>query len=408
MSFLKKMFGGASFAEQRTEADALFDAKKYGEAKLAYDRAVSNAKGAADTEVAHCKERVAACCDAIARDRMKYAAELLAHGDLELAREELNGARDTAAGEATRREAERRLEALERTDARDNAEVVALDDDEQYMTLAGAWEEEQMEEYDNYGESFRAAMLALYREEFKKAREILEALASEHEKGAYLQYELGRAQLLDGDLAKGKASLQLFLSRIGPDEGGDARRGAHGELARLFDEAGDMESAVGEFQKAIEAFEEDPRPYIALGNYLRTKGLAAEAVEVLQAALLVMDTERRDPFVLQELGLSHAAAGNAGEAVALLEEVISAFTARRDFDYPPEGTVALAALHEKAGNVQRAADLIRSLAQGNDRVNHLKYHREAERLLTKLGMHEEAKRMAQRAAELEANSRDDR
>ena len=43
MSFLKKMFGGASFAEQRTEADALFDAKKYGEAKLAYDRAVSNA-----------------------------------------------------------------------------------------------------------------------------------------------------------------------------------------------------------------------------------------------------------------------------------------------------------------------------------------------------------------------------
>ncbi|MBK8173245.1 MAG: hypothetical protein IPK60_23325 [Sandaracinaceae bacterium] len=58
--------------------------------------------------------------------------------------------------------------------------------------------------------------------------------------------------------------------------------------------------------------------------------------------------------------------------------------------------------------MQRAADLIRSLAQGNDRVNHLKYHREAERLLTKLGMHEEAKRMAQRAAELEANSRDDR
>lgn len=403
MSFLKKMFGGASFEDLRAEGDSLFSERKFGEAKLSYDRAIAAAKAAPEGDVAHCKTRVAQCCDAIAKDRMKYAAELARDGELELAREELSAARDTAVGAATIREAERKLEELERTDARENAtDVPTLDDDEQYMTLSGNWEEEQTEEYDGYGEDFRTALLSLYREDYKKARALLEALEQANPKAAYLLYELGRAQLLDGDIEKGKTTLQLFLTRIGPDEGGEARRAAHGEIARLFDEAGDMESAIGEYQKAIDALEDDPRPYISLGNYLRTKKLAAEAVQVLEAALVVMDSERRDPFVLQELGLSHAAAGNDEHAVSILEEVVSSFTARRQFDYPPEGTVALAQLHEKHGNIQRATDLFRSLAEGSDRVNHLRYHREAERLLTKLGKHDEAKRMGQRAAELEA------
>lgn len=402
MSFLKKMFGGSSFAEIVAEADQHYDAKKFGEAKLAYDRALRSSKEASEADVARCKERVSACCNAIAEVRMAHAAEHVKHGELDLAREELLGAKETAVSAETIRKAELMLESLERTDARANAtEVVNLDDDEQYATIAATWEDEQLDEYDDYGESFRTAMLAMYKEDFKKARAILEGLVREHEKAAYLHYEAGRAQLLDGDTVQGKASLETFLSKIGPDEGGEARRAAHNEIARLYDEAGDMENAIGEFQKAIEALEEDPRPYISLGNYLRTKSLAAEAVQVLEAALDVMNSERRDPFVLQELGLAHAGAGNDDDAMTILDEVITSFSARQNYDFPPEGTVALAALHEKKGNAQRAADLYRSLAQGSDRANHLRYHREAERLLTKLGLHDEAKRMAQRAAELE-------
>lgn len=403
MSFLKKMFGSASFAELVADADRLFDGKKFGEAKLAYERAVGASKGAPEGDVARVKERVATCCDAIAKERMTYAAELTRDGALELAREELAAAKETAVGAATIRDAELQLEALERADARSNAtDAIVLNDEEQYATIAATWEDEQMEEYDDYGESFRTAMLAMYNEDFKTARSILDGLVSQHEKAVYLHFESGRARLLDGDSAGGKASLEKFLSSIGPDEGGESRRAAHNELARLFDEAGDMESAVAEFQKAIEALDEDPRPYISLGNYLRGKKLAAEAVEVLQAALVVMNSERRDPFVLQELGLAHAGAGQDAQAVKVLEEVMSSFTARQQYDYPPEGAVTLAALHEKNGNTQRAADLYRSLAQGSDRANHLRYHREAERLLNKLGLHDEAKRMAQRAAELEA------
>ena len=60
MGLFGKLFGG-SFDDGRKEADALFDAKKYGEAKLAYDRALDKRKGAREDDVVHCLARVRAC-----------------------------------------------------------------------------------------------------------------------------------------------------------------------------------------------------------------------------------------------------------------------------------------------------------------------------------------------------------
>jgi hypothetical protein len=57
----------------------------------------------------------------------------------------------------------------------------------------------------------------------------------------------------------------------------------------------------------------------------------------------------------------------------------------------------LAKLHEDDGNLARAADLFGTLAKGEDVLNHGLYHREAGRLLEELGLHDEARRMRERA-----------
>ena len=43
MSFFKKLFGGQSFEDERKRADELYDAKQWGEAKLAYEALVGRA-----------------------------------------------------------------------------------------------------------------------------------------------------------------------------------------------------------------------------------------------------------------------------------------------------------------------------------------------------------------------------
>ena len=52
------------------------------------------------------------------------------------------------------------------------------------------------------------------------------------------------------------------------------------------------------------------------------------------------------------------------------------------------------------GNDVRAADLYSSLARGSDKANHLTYHRHAARVLERLGLDDEARRMLVRAAGL--------
>ena len=40
MSFLKRLFGGGSFADERSDADRSFDEGRYAEARISYERAI--------------------------------------------------------------------------------------------------------------------------------------------------------------------------------------------------------------------------------------------------------------------------------------------------------------------------------------------------------------------------------
>jgi tetratricopeptide (TPR) repeat protein len=138
-----------------------------------------------------------------------------------------------------------------------------------------------------------------------------------------------------------------------------------------------------------------------MAAYLVREGLPAEAVELLSDAIATLEQDGQRQWRLSlELGLAHAAVGEDGRAIELLEGVVAYLAARTGVDLPPECALPLAELHEKTGNPTRALDLYNVLASGSDARNRYTYHRQAARLLRELGHAVDARRMLQRAAEL--------
>lgn len=401
MSFFKRLFGTTTEAEDRTEADRLFDAASFFDARLAYEK-LKERRDASESTRAHADARIARCFDALAEARIAEAERLLADGELELARGELATAAELARTVSIRKRAARMLDGAEKRDARKVAQLdTHQSDDERWVMLAGTWSEAQLEEYDTYGEELRAALLAMDAGDAKTARPTLETLARDHEAdGVYLFVELARARSRTDEEAGAVRALSLFLDRVPDDDRSEARVNGYVFLAQLAERDGNDEKAVEELQRAIDAMPDDPRPLVNMGVFLRTRGEAEPAVTILEAALGLLDEDQPTWPVQVELALAKRDAGESAEAIDILERIVRGFLTRSQTNLPAIVAVPLAELQEKAGNLGRAADLYSTLARGSDRENHLLYHREAGRLLTQLGLRQEARRMLTRASAL--------
>ena len=398
---LGNLFKKRTLEEQVAEADSLFDAKRFGDAKLVYDRVASRAGKAAPEVCARAEARAATCCDLLAVKRAREAVQLYENGEEELAKEELRHALETARSDSAGAEVKELARALERIEAVEQArEPAPLSDEERLMLITSSWEPLQAEELESYGEPLLQAALALELGQAERALALLLPLSAAARAASYLWLEIGRAQLTRSALDEAELSLRTFLARIGPDEGGAARLMAHRELARIAHERGDREAAVAELEAAAEALADDPRPLLDLGNYLRVIDRASEAVEVLELCAAAFGDNEVEWPVTMELGLACAGAGDQARAIKLLEGVLTALLAKGQKDLPPPAAVALAGLHEQAGNLTRAADLYRALTQGSDSENHGSYHLEAARLLDVLKLTDEATRMRDRARAL--------
>jgi tetratricopeptide (TPR) repeat protein len=416
---LRNLFRKKDLSELTAEADTLFAEQRFGDAKLAYDRAAERAHK--DKHPAHValEARASECCDQLALKRAHEAEELHESGQDELAREELRHALDTARSASAQeqvREVARRLEGKEAV--AEAQEAAPLSDEEHLMLITSSWEPLQAAELESYGEPLLEAALAIERGDGEAAARGLQALLQGAPSASYLWLELGRAQLARAALgasstdealaAHGKAArleeaeqaLRTFLTRIGPEEGGAARLLAHRELARIAHERDDREAAIAELEAAAEALSDDPRPLLDLGNYLRLIDRPRESVEVLELCAAAFGDNEVEWPVTMELGLACAAAGDEPRATRLLEGVLEALLAKGHADLPPAAVVALAKLHEGVHNAARAADLYRTLTRGSDVDNHARYHLEAARLLDVLKLTDEAARMRERARAL--------
>lgn len=407
MSWLGKLLSGPDAGELRARGEALLADGRPGEAKLAFERALERLrKGGGTDEVAEVEARIAACGDALARDRIAEAAAYPAEA-AEHARKALDDAAEVARSEAVRAEVEAAREALERADAREAAadEPAPLTDEERLALLAGTWEGPQADEYEAHGEVLDRALLALAGGDGETAREAIEGLLAAATEPVYLHLEHARACAACDDLDGTRAALERFLAGA-PRGVGDARLAARLELSRLLAEVEGFDAAVAALERAIEEHPADHRPLFQLGAFLRSEGHAEEAVEVLRAGAELVDETRPDWRLLQELGLAHRDAGQEAEAVDVLEGVLGLFAAQRATTLPGETLEALAGLHEASGNPTRAADLWRTLADGAPPSTAVRYHLEAARLVDGLGHGDEARRLLRRAAGLAEGDED--
>lgn len=400
MRMWARFFGRKPFTSVMAEADRLFQRKEYGQAKLTYGRAL----GCADTPAERAPEilsRINACGDAIARSRLAEAIRLFEEGSVDLAEEELLHALDTAVCQELQQTIRARLEGCRTPAARRSAESLAeLDDDSRFLALGGHWEDDQQVEYDGYGERFRAAFLRLHEGRVEVAARDLEALLADVPDAQYLWFEVGRARLGNGDRQGAIEALGTFLRRLDPQKGGDARLSAYMTLAAIAGERDDIEGALEYYGDAVRNMPEDPRPYLAMGAFMRRNELTEESVDVLESGLAVLGDEQPHYLLWQELGLAYSDVGRTEEAIRWLEKTIAFFTSRKQFDVPAESALMLARLYEQEGNLGRAADLLKLLAEGSDRDNLFSYHVEAGRVLASLGATEEAQQMAIRATDL--------
>lgn len=396
MSLFKKLFSTDPEALRR-KAEALFEAGDFGPAKLAYEKAID---ASPEHERASLRARSVACADGIARQRIAEARAYLDQGVIELAELELQGALEVAHDEAIRGEAQAMLDGLEARDAQTQAHTSELTDEEQIALLMGQWEEAQADEYEAYGEELVSALLSLQRERFEEARSALELLLEHAESPRYLFLEVGRARLVTDDAEGGKDALDAFLRALDTGEANEAKVAVNLTLARLADDEGRFEEAMKRFEAAVEAVPDDYRPYLAMGAFLRDKGHAEEALEVLQTAMTLSQSAAIDWRLLEEVGLAHEHLGQSAEARIFLERVVEFFTSRQVMDLPPATATTLARLYEAEGRAGRAADMYRALSQGSDRPSHARYHYEAGRLLQVAGLEDEARRMLTRAEAL--------
>lgn len=397
---LRTLFGKRDLGELEREAEQLFGAGKLGEAKLAFDRVAERARKDRPERIAWAESRAAECCDLLALARANDALKLHAEGHVEQAHGELAHALETARSEDAQRQINEIGRELERREALEQTEDVApLGDEERWLLISGSWEPAQAEELERYGAPLEQALLALEGGEPERALPTLQELLERDAEASYLWLELGRVQLSLGKLEEAETALRRFIARIASDEGGTARLLAHRELARLAHERGEHERAITELEACAEALGDDPRPYLDLGNYLRAIERPREAVEVLDLCVSLYGDNTVEWPVTMELGLACAGANDA-RATPLLESVLAKLLSGGQRDVPPLLATTLADLHEKSGNLARAADLYRTLSEGSDAANRAHYHEQAARLLDVLSLTDEAARMRARAAAL--------
>ncbi|HSN83410.1 MAG TPA: tetratricopeptide repeat protein [Polyangiales bacterium] len=393
MSLFKKLFS-ADPAGLEKKADTLYAAGDYGPAKLAYEKALVAAPVEARPDLETTMRR---CLDAIARGRIDEAKAYLKQGAIELATQELEGALEVAVDETARAEASALLDGLEAEDARTQAASLEMTDEERIALLMGQWEESQADEYEAHGDDLLRALVMLHKEEVGDALGQLEALLETAAAPRYLWLEIGRARLLNEDLTGGRDALERFVAAMDEGEAVEAQLAANLTLARLADDRGEFEGAMRHFEAALHTRPDDYRPYLAMGAFLRDKGHAQEALDVLRTALELSRTSGTDWRLLEELGLASEQVGKADDARSFFEQVIEFFTNHQIADFPPPTATALARLYESQDRLERAADMYRALSQGSDREHHALYHYEAGRLLQAIGLTDEARRMLTRA-----------
>jgi hypothetical protein len=347
-----KLFGKRPLEALFAEAGDLEARGELGEAKLAFDRAADRGEREAPARAPEARSAADRCCDGIAKRRVREAERLVRDGAMDLARDELGHAIETARSKALRDEARALLASLAelpRGDAvLDPTPSEAGPSNEELLALVmGSWSAPQTRELESYGEPLFEALLAGAKGQKDARLKALRSLAERAAKPIYLRLELADAALAASQPALAEEALRSMLGALGDapaDEHAAACLTAHRMLAQLCHDRGDALGAEQELTAACEALLDDPRPYLDLGHYLRTLGRAAEAVEVLELGANCFAPGQAEWPVLLELGLARLQRGDREGAHEALQGARRALEQMGATELPAELAAALASL----------------------------------------------------------------
>lgn len=395
MSFFAKLFGG-TFETNRDEGEAHFAAGHWGEARIAYGRALDKAKDASVDEKEKLRARIHACKLALAKIRLEDADSYTEAGRLEEAAEVLDDVLEISSAPELRAVVEERrkhLQVLHQRHLLGAAEEMSEED--VLAVIAGTWTEAQAMEMAEAPEEVHRALLLAHDGHHEQAAELLAQVVTRGDLSrtpCYLQWELANRYISAGNLPQATESLALFLEACTAAEPEDLklRVTAHLLRARLLAKLERYDDVQEHWQQAKRLLPGSHEVFLSVGVMQRERGDFDASLASLEKARELMGQLKPDISVIREMGLTYIAKGDRRSAKETFESIIEHFASKGDHEMiDPRSALVLAKLHEEDGDLLRAADLVRHLAAGHDIDNHFQYNLEAARLLRRGGADEQ-------------------
>jgi len=227
---LLKLFSGPTPEKLETKGDTLFASGLWGQAKLAYERALHKLEKTAETEPRRhrqLQDKIRQACDALARNHQQDALNYLDGGYADEARAALTLAMEISRDATLRAELTEQLSALNARPGADHevletmpVEAPPLDDgeitsgpaasrDEFFQALCHTLPEAVGKAYQGYGEDFIDGYIALNNGDFDTAVTQLErAMALTPQPDSFIPLELATAYVNNGRMEEARELLE--------------------------------------------------------------------------------------------------------------------------------------------------------------------------------------------------------
>ncbi|MBN2804809.1 MAG: tetratricopeptide repeat protein [Deltaproteobacteria bacterium] len=406
MSLIDWLTGG-TFETNQQNGNELFDDKQYGEAKLAYQRALKKTKNVENNEIEKAKKRIVECSFFLASMRLETAKKIFDSGDTERALEAIEDIDDISDDPRIIEKTQELVQYFEKMQSESEAsQAEHMSDEDIIAVISGTWTMNQAEEFSDMPETFLQGLVAAHDGDTEKAVALVKKAIDEYENAVLAHLELAKLYILNKKYNEALATIELFTSKA-VDDFTDELLTAFTMQAQINIELKNFEQAEKALLNAYKADPENHVPMLNLGMFLRDQKEYKRAKTALKNALDNMGKQHPDMRVPKELGLTILAMGDKKEAKDYLKSCIEYWNSQGEYNqYDPETALALAKIHEEDGELEESSGIYRHLCQGYDRDNFFTYNYEAARLLLKLNKKDVAKKYLVDAEKLASDKND--
>jgi len=379
------------------------EAGDLGGAIIACEKAIDHLDKSQESMKNELQSRIFQLKEKLTEKFIQQAQKHFEEGEIELAQENLGFAMDWCVSEEKKEKINQIMNeiAVKVAEAQIEKSEFSMSEEEVYQALSGSWTDEQIEEFDRYGETFKRAYLDFHDGKFEEAinsyKKILEEAG---EDALYLKLELGialhakaREMAEKGAPPQEISSLRQeaidiikdFLNILPKRKTPQVHARAWSLLAQIYIDEGKPEDAEDALIEAQNLLPEEPAVYLNLGRFLLEHERLEDGIVALEQGEKVMDKLHPNLDIWLTLGLAYRKAGNIPAAIERLRAIISFFMLTQRVEFDPQVARPLAEMLEETNSLEEACDLYRNLSVSGEPENLALYNYHAARLMKALG-----------------------